>query len=75
MYLNKFLPGILHSQRVVAEVTEMIRTSNILHNSVFNIYTKDLEKYSNLNFGNTISLLTGKSLTYLQPKRILGVKF
>lgn len=70
MYLkrNTFLPGILHSQRVVAEVTEMIRTSNILHNSVLNIYTKDLEKYSNLNFGNTISLLTGKFQIYFTKK-------
>ncbi|XP_066262049.1 all trans-polyprenyl-diphosphate synthase PDSS2-like [Euwallacea similis] len=54
--------GILHTQRVLAEVSEMVRTSNILHNSVLNIYTKDLQQYSNLNFGNTLSLLTGDYL-------------
>lgn len=51
--------GILHSQRVLAEVTEMIRTSNILHNSVLNIYNKDSEVFQDLNYGNTLSLLTG----------------
>ncbi|XP_048520664.1 all trans-polyprenyl-diphosphate synthase PDSS2-like [Dendroctonus ponderosae] len=55
----KWFTGILHSQRVLAEVTEMIRTSNILHNSVLNINTNDVEEYSDLNFGNTLSLLTG----------------
>ncbi|XP_066147657.1 all trans-polyprenyl-diphosphate synthase PDSS2-like [Euwallacea fornicatus] len=54
--------GILHTQRVLAEISEMIRTSNILHNSVLNIYTKDLREYSDLNFGNMLSLLAGDYL-------------
>ncbi|KAL1491666.1 hypothetical protein ABEB36_012228 [Hypothenemus hampei] len=54
--------GILHSQRVLAEVTEMIRTGHILHSSVFNIYTEEPQEYSDLNYGNTLSLLTGDYL-------------
>ncbi|CAG9768338.1 unnamed protein product [Ceutorhynchus assimilis] len=66
--------GILHSQRVLAEVTEMIRTSNILHNSILNIYTKDLEEYSDLNFGNTLSLLSGDFLLSNSFKELAGLK-
>uniref|UniRef100_A0AAR5Q724 Decaprenyl-diphosphate synthase subunit 2 n=1 Tax=Dendroctonus ponderosae TaxID=77166 RepID=A0AAR5Q724_DENPD len=66
--------GILHSQRVLAEVTEMIRTSNILHNSVLNINTNDVEEYSDLNFGNTLSLLTGDYLLSNSFKELAGLK-
>lgn len=66
--------GILHSQRVLAEVTEMIRTSNVLHNSVLNIYTKDLEEYSDLNFGNTLSLLTGDYLLSSSFGELAGLR-
>ncbi|XP_050309702.1 all trans-polyprenyl-diphosphate synthase PDSS2-like [Anthonomus grandis grandis] len=66
--------GILHSQRVLAEVTEMVRTSNILHNSILNIYTKDLQEFSDLNFGNTLSLLTGDYLLSNSFKELAGLR-
>ncbi|XP_030761395.1 decaprenyl-diphosphate synthase subunit 2-like [Sitophilus oryzae] len=66
--------GILHSQRVLAEVTEMIRTSNILHNSVLNIYKKDLDDFPDLNYGNTLSLLTGDFLLSNSFRELAGLK-
>ncbi|KAF7269675.1 hypothetical protein GWI33_017291 [Rhynchophorus ferrugineus] len=66
--------GILHSQRVLAEVTEMIRTSNILHNSVLNIYDKDSEVFQDLNYGNTLSLLTGDFLLSNSFRELAGLR-
>lgn len=66
--------GILHKQRVLAEVTEMIRTSHLLHNSVLNINDKNTEVFSDLNFGNTLSLLTGDYLLSSSFKELAGLK-
>lgn len=66
--------GILHSQRVLAEVTEMIRTSNILHKSILNIYTKDMKEFSELNFGNTLSLLSGDYLLSSSFRELAGLR-
>lgn len=66
--------GILHKQRVLAEVTEMIRTSHLLHKSVLNINNKNTEVFSDLNFGNTLSLLTGDYLLSSSFKELAGLK-
>ncbi|XP_060518742.1 all trans-polyprenyl-diphosphate synthase PDSS2-like [Cylas formicarius] len=67
------MAGILHSQRVLAEVTEMIHTSNILHNSILNI-SQNNPQYSDLNFGNTLSLLSGDFLLSSSFKELAGLK-
>ncbi|XP_018334649.1 decaprenyl-diphosphate synthase subunit 2-like [Agrilus planipennis] len=57
--------GVLHSQRALAEVTEMIRTSNIIHKSLVNVRNgNDVSKGDavDLYFGNKISLLSGDYL-------------
>lgn len=72
-YSSNF-PGILHKQRVLAEVTEMIRTSNLLHNSVLNINVENTEEFSDLNFGNTLSLLTGDYLLSSSFRELAGLK-
>lgn len=59
-----YIVGILHSQRVLAEVTEMIKMSNLIHKGVLNV--KDDDAKTNVNdtlyFGNKIALLTGDYL-------------
>ncbi|XP_017875747.1 decaprenyl-diphosphate synthase subunit 2 [Ceratina calcarata] len=57
--------GVLHSQRALAEVTEMIRTSHLVHKGLVNIESGDYLETSELNdmnFGNKIALLSGDYL-------------
>lgn len=53
--------GILHSQRVLAEVTEMVRTSYLIHNGVITVNNNMLNA-DVLNYGNKIALLSGDYL-------------
>ncbi|XP_062128846.1 all trans-polyprenyl-diphosphate synthase PDSS2-like [Drosophila sulfurigaster albostrigata] len=59
--------GVLHSQRALAEVTEMIRISRLVHNSVVNLQSgtqagQDGTTFDDMSFGNKIGLLTGDYL-------------
>ncbi|XP_046391917.1 all trans-polyprenyl-diphosphate synthase PDSS2 [Ischnura elegans] len=58
--------GVLHSQRALAEITEMIRTSHLVHKGLVNIrpgeYTGDARTLSDMMFGNKIALLGGDYL-------------
>nr|XP_018900018.1 PREDICTED: decaprenyl-diphosphate synthase subunit 2 [Bemisia tabaci] len=57
--------GVLHSQRALAEVTEMIRTSHLVHKGLVNIYPGLYPEPGVLNdmtFGNKIALLSGDYL-------------
>lgn len=59
--------GVLHSQRALAEITEMIRISHLVHNSLVNLQRtteagKDVANYEDMTFGNKIGLLTGDYL-------------
>ncbi|XP_059475902.1 all trans-polyprenyl-diphosphate synthase PDSS2 [Neocloeon triangulifer] len=57
--------GVLHSQRALAEVTEMIRTSNLVHKGLVNIYPgmyPDDRTMQDMTFGNKIALLSGDYL-------------
>ena len=57
--------GVLHSQRALAEVTEMIRTSHLVHKGLVNIHPGLFEDGAVLNdmtFGNKIALLSGDYL-------------
>ncbi|KAH8408607.1 hypothetical protein KR215_008206 [Drosophila sulfurigaster] len=59
--------GVLHSQRALAEVTEMIRISHLVHNSVVNLQSgtqagQDGTTFDDMSFGNKIGLLTGDYL-------------
>lgn len=57
--------GVLHSQRALAEVTEMIRTSHVVHKGLVNIkpgmYSENAE-LTDMAFGNKIALLSGDYL-------------
>lgn len=54
--------GVLHKQRALAEVTEMIRIAHIVHNSLVNLQSSSSDEKEDLNFGNKIGLLTGDYL-------------
>uniref|UniRef100_A0A8D9EYP0 Decaprenyl-diphosphate synthase subunit 2 n=1 Tax=Cacopsylla melanoneura TaxID=428564 RepID=A0A8D9EYP0_9HEMI len=57
--------GVLHSQRALAEVTEMIRTSNLIHKGLINIYPglySEEHVLMDMEFGNKIALLSGDYL-------------
>ena len=59
--------GVLHSQRALAEVTEMIRTSHLVHQGLVNLQNEanagnDLASESEMIFGNKIALLSGDYL-------------
>jgi decaprenyl-diphosphate synthase subunit 2 len=59
--------GVLHSQRALAEVTEMIRTSHLVHQGMINLQPlknagNDLGSDSEMIFGNKIALLSGDYL-------------
>lgn len=57
--------GVLHSQRALAEVTEMIRTSHLVHKGLVNIQPGVYPEAAELNdmtFGNKIALLSGDYL-------------
>ncbi|XP_026468834.1 decaprenyl-diphosphate synthase subunit 2-like [Ctenocephalides felis] len=41
--------GVLHSQRALAEVTEMIRTSHLVHQGLVNLKTEGDKFYNNVN--------------------------
>lgn len=52
----------------------MIRTSNIVHNSLLNIENKAEEELLNVNFGNKIALLTGDYLLSSSFRELAGLK-
>ncbi|KAJ8680881.1 hypothetical protein QAD02_016668 [Eretmocerus hayati] len=57
--------GILQCQRSLAEVTEMIRTSHIVHRGLVNFQSNtysDPNELENMTFGNKIALLSGDYL-------------
>ncbi|XP_076168833.1 decaprenyl diphosphate synthase subunit 2 [Ptiloglossa arizonensis] len=57
--------GVLHSQRALAEVTEMIRTSHLVHKGLINIKLDahlETSELNNMNIGNKIALLSGDYL-------------
>ncbi|KAK9498966.1 hypothetical protein O3M35_003497 [Rhynocoris fuscipes] len=57
--------GVLYSQRALAEVTEMIRTSHLVHKGLVNIYAEqyqDERELNDMSFGNKIALLSGDYL-------------
>ncbi|XP_028167910.1 decaprenyl-diphosphate synthase subunit 2-like [Ostrinia furnacalis] len=56
--------GVLHSQRALAEVTEMIRTSHLVHKGLVNMNARQqvAGEPDDMMFGNKIALLSGDYL-------------
>ncbi|ENN71929.1 all trans-polyprenyl-diphosphate synthase PDSS2 [Dendroctonus ponderosae] len=55
--------GVLHSQRALAEVTEMIRTSHLVHKGLVNLQPpNNVDASGDMMFGNKIALLSGDYL-------------
>lgn len=59
--------GVLPSQRALAEVTEMIRISHMVHQGLINLQPlaqagQDMSLHGEMTFGNKIALLSGDYL-------------
>jgi len=57
--------GVLRSQRALAEIAEMIRTSHLMHNGLINIYPEMFSEpidQIDMSYGNKIGLLSGDYL-------------
>ncbi|XP_035725517.1 decaprenyl-diphosphate synthase subunit 2-like [Vespa mandarinia] len=57
--------GVLHSQRALAEITEMIHTSHLIHKALVNIPSgiyPETSELHDMTFGNKIALLSGDYL-------------
>lgn len=64
---DKNAVGLLQSQRVLAEATEMIRISHLVHQGLVNLQPlaqsgQDLAMHDDMTFGNKIALLSGDYL-------------
>ncbi|XP_065082643.1 all trans-polyprenyl-diphosphate synthase PDSS2-like [Ochlerotatus camptorhynchus] len=71
--------GVLHSQRGLAEVTEMIRTSSLVHQGLVNLQPlanagNELSGDSEMIFGNKIALLSGDYLLGNACLQLAGLK-
>ncbi|XP_034949007.1 decaprenyl-diphosphate synthase subunit 2-like [Chelonus insularis] len=69
--------GVLHSQRALAEVTEMIRTSHLVHKGLVNIQPGVYPEAAELNdmmFGNKIALLSGDYLLANSSAELAGLR-
>lgn len=53
--------GVLHSQRALAEVAEMMRTSHLIHKGLLNL-NHEINIREDMAFGNKIALLSGDYL-------------
>lgn len=72
--------GVLHSQRALAEVTEMIRISHLVHQGLVNLQPltqagHDLSMHSDMTFGNKIALLSGDYLLGNSCAELAGLRF
>lgn len=66
--------GVLHSQRALAEVTEMIRTSHLVHKGLVNLQHSSAEDSSDMMFGNKIALLSGDYLLGNSCAELAGLR-
>ncbi|XP_037044712.1 decaprenyl-diphosphate synthase subunit 2-like isoform X2 [Bradysia coprophila] len=71
--------GVLHSQRALAEVTEMIRISHLVHQGLVNLQPltragHDMSMHSDMTFGNKIVLLSGDYLLGKSCAELAGLR-
>ena len=66
--------GVLHSQRALAEVTEMIRTSHLVHKGLVNMDSINDSNINDMTFGNKIALLSGDYLLANSSKELANLK-
>lgn len=59
--MTLIIAGVLHSQRILAEVAEMVKTSHLLHKGQITI-EENTDNMLNMKFGNKIALLCGDYL-------------
>ncbi|KRT82649.1 hypothetical protein AMK59_3750 [Oryctes borbonicus] len=65
--------GVLHSQRILGEISEMIKTSHLLHQGLISI-EDDTKNVSNMLFGNKLALLSGDYLLSNSFNQLASIK-
>ncbi|XP_063903203.1 all trans-polyprenyl-diphosphate synthase PDSS2-like isoform X2 [Zophobas morio] len=73
LIVNTFFVDILHSQRVIAEVVEMIKTGHLMHTSLSNI-DASTKNVLDINFGNKLALLYGDYLLAISSSELARLK-
>lgn len=71
--------GVLHSQRALAEVCEMIRISHLVHQGLVNLQPltqagQDSSLHGDMTFGNKIALLSGDYLLGNSCAELAGLR-
>lgn len=71
--------GVLHAQRALAEIIEMIRISYLIHQGMVNLQPmlqaeQDASKFGDLIYGNKISILTGDYLLGNSCKELANLR-
>lgn len=72
--------GVLHSQRALAEVCEMIRISHLVHQGLVNLQPltqagQDISLHGDMTFGNKIALLSGDYLLGNSCAELAGLRY
>lgn len=72
--------GVMHSQRALAEVCEMIRISHLVHQGLVNLQPltqagQDLSLHGDMTFGNKIALLSGDYLLGNSCAELAGLRY
>lgn len=72
--------GVLHSQRALAEVCEMIRISHLVHQGLVNLQPltqagQDVSLHGDMTFGNKIALLSGDYLLGNSCAELAGLRY
>lgn len=72
--------GVLHSQRALAEIIEMIRISHLIHQGMVNLQPmiqagQDTTQYGDMIYGNKITILTGDYLLGNSCKELANLRF
>lgn len=72
--------GVLHSQRALAEIIEMIRVSHLIHCGMVNLQPmiqagQDTSQFGDMIYGNKISILTGDYLLGNSCTELASLRF
>ncbi|GJQ70209.1 hypothetical protein Trydic_g22667 [Trypoxylus dichotomus] len=68
--------GVLNSQRILAEVTEMIKTSHLIHKGMINLHARNsiVDDVGDMLYGNKMAILSGDYLLSTCCSELAGLR-
>ncbi|KRT82650.1 hypothetical protein AMK59_3751 [Oryctes borbonicus] len=68
--------GVLNSQRILAEVTEMIKTSHLIHKGMINLHARNstMDDIGDMLYGNKMAILSGDYLLSTCCSELAGLR-